>query len=230
MTQSVVNRLGILPFGTEAPRIGNFLLYPRRVVLEVLALAFQQEDLFVPLDAPGTVTERNPYLLRYDAEGRVLRDSRIVLTDFGSEHPSKGENRPRITVDRGTSRFAHNTGFGQREHAAWGSRSSTHADLIESSIDVRCVARVRTESESLAVIVATFLMFFRDEIKRKSNLFHLGSPIIAPTTPEKADAEVEQAVTTVTIATTQALRWTKTQINETRLNEICVALQEQGEA
>lgn len=219
---SVPNRLGLDPFGTENARIGNFLLYPRRVVLEVLKLAFTQADLFTPTAASGISTERNPFLLTYAADGSVAPDSRIVLVDYGSELALKTEARPRIVIERAAGAFSGRTAFSRRNPGD--DAVDRRSDLYESGLTIRCVARLRLESELLALIVQMLLQMFSEEIKRKSELFHLSTPSVSPTMLERGDAAADQYATTVTLSTVQTVQWVKTKINTQVIQDLCVSV------
>lgn len=229
MAESVTDRLGVVPFGAaEDPIIGNFLLYPRRTVLEALRRLFVQEDLIVPIDASGSPTQRNPFLLKLTENGAIARDSRVVLADFGSTTLMKEETRPRVIVEREGGQFS-TGGFGQQnasQPTGWGAPKRS-SDVFETGLQIRCVGRHKYESEGLAWIVSFALWSFRDVIKKRSDLFHVGQPQIGPTVPEKADAEVEQYVTTINMRMTQTINWELSRINATVLADICVQMSEE---
>lgn len=222
MAEKAIDRLGVVAFGDgEAGLIGNILLYPRRTVLEVLSLLFQQEDLFTPIDAGGTATQRNPYLLVLDANGHPTPASRIVLADFGAESLN-GEQRPRVIVDRQGGQFA-GSGFSQQNSdQPWTGYSQRQSDLFETGVEIRCVSRRKLESECLGLIVGFALWTFRKAIMQKADIFQYGTPNISRTVPEKADAEGEQYVTTVSFSVKQTINWQVSQINETIVRDICV--------
>ena len=221
------HRLGLDAYGTSNPLIGNVLLYPRRVVLEVLKLAFQQADLFTPSTASGIPAERNPFLLKYAADGSIATDSRIVLTDFASETLLRGEARPRIVVERSGGRFA-GTQFSQRNATGFGGvRTARSSDLYETSISVRCVGRVKLESETLALCVQMLLQMFADDIRKKSDLSHIGAPEVGATTVlEKSDSAGDQYTTLVTVSMVQSINWVKSKINARTVEDVCVQIAE----
>lgn len=227
VTESAVERLGVAAFGELDPRVGNFLYYPRRVVLEVLKLLFQQEDLFTPIDAAGADVDRNPFLLKLREDGSPHADSRIVVADDGSEHLAQEESRPRIIVDRGSGEFA-GTGFSQKNFTAWAGTNTGQrfSDLYGTSIVVRCVGRVKLESEALGNAVSFCLTMFREEIKKKSDLHHLSPPTVSQTVKEKVDSEVEQYVTTVQSQIQQSVNWEKSKLNPQVLMEVCAVISE----
>lgn len=221
---SVTNRLGLDPFGTDVPIIGNVLLYPRRILLEVFQRAFQYENLFTPETASGIPQEVNPFLLKYAADGSLAPDSRLVLADFGSDDLIKKEARPRLIVERSGGRFI-NQGMGDKNDISWGGvQHSRKSNLYQSMINIRAVGRKKIESELLALSAQMLIQMFKDEIKKKSALHYIGTPEVGPTVPEKADAEVEQYSTSVTIEIAQAINWNKSPLNITVVNEICIAI------
>lgn len=223
MVESVEERLGVGTFGSDAP-VGNVLAYPRRIILEVFRLLLTREDFFAPISSDGSPTQRNPFLLKYEADGVTLaKDSRMVLTDYGSEKLSKEENRPRIVVTRGGGSFATDRLNSQQFTAFSGIKDSRKfAALFGSSVIIRCVSRVRAESEMLALIAMMALTFFNREIKQQSHIEHISMPEVGETVLEKANGDAEQWTTTVQVRVSQTITWTLAQINTTVLNEICV--------
>jgi hypothetical protein len=226
MPQTPAERLGVVPYGTEDPIIGNFLVYPRRLVLEVLSLAFQQPELFAPVMLGGSDTQRNPFLLKLKEDGGVAPDSRLVLSDFSSEAVIRTESRPRIVVERGAGRFS-SFGMAKTIGTGFATGRGLFANIFESSIEIRCVSRVKAESESLALAVGSVLLYFENEIRKKSALHHISPPTIGTTTPEKVDATIDQFNTQVTVAVAQTMSWQKVQLNQTVLQQICVAISAQ---
>lgn len=215
---TVADRLGVAPFGTKDPKIGNYLLYPRRVILEVLKLALQQENLFAPLADPGSVRDRNQFYLKYDASGNLSPASLVVLSDSHSDRMVRGDARPRIAVDRGPGSFTQ-TGF-SRTKAVWPD-SKVSAEIFESSVTIDCRSSKRIESELLAMVVSGILMFFQDTIREKSALLFLSTPQISPTLLETGEPEMADSFNTrITLSVSQSLTWVTKQINPQILAEI----------
>ena len=225
MVELVMNRLGTPEFGSS-DLTGNLLTYPRRIILSVLRDLFTQTDLFTPLGADGSDTQRNPFLLVYESDGvSIDKTSRIVLADFASEHLIKTEARPRIIVERGSGSFGGSrpstqnySGFGEFP----GSRS--FVANFSSTIAIRCVSRVRLESEMLAAIVSMCLTFFNREIMAGSHLAHIDLPSIGGLTLEKSSNEAEQWSCLVTLTVFQPVAWSNMNINTQVLDRICATI------
>lgn len=225
MVESVTDRLGTPELGSDE-LTGNLLTYPRRIILAVLRDLFSQADLFTPASADGADTQRNPFLLVYDADGvSIDKSSRLVIADFASEHLIKTEARPRIIVERGRGSFAggrpttqNSSGFGGFP----GSRS--FVSYFNSAIVIRCVSRVRLECEMLAALVSMCLTFFNHEIMQASLLDHLDLPVIDGLTLEKSTGESEQWSCSVTLAVSQPVAWKNMNINTQVLDRICVTI------
>jgi len=222
MTQAVTDRLGLAPYGDGDAVVGNFLLYPRRIVLEVLTRLLQNEKLFNTLDTPGRDEDRNPFLLRLTADGGVAPNSRVILADFGSEHLTKADMRPRLVVNRGTGRFL-NSGFAQQRMVAPGVRE--YVDLFETGLTIRCVGRTKLESENLALVVVAALWFSRHEIRKRANLHAIGPLAVSETSAEESDVEVAQYVTLVTCEMTQTVAWKTQPIDSVVLEQVCVTVE-----
>lgn len=220
------HRLGLDAYGASEPLIGNVLLYPRRVVLEVLKLSFQQVDLFTPVAADGTAAERNPFLLKYAADGSLAPDSRLMLTDSAADTAPRGEARPRIVVERAGGKFSGTT-FSQRNWTGLGGAKTTRSsDLYETTVTVRCVGRTKLESELLALCVQMLLQMFAEEIRRKSDLTHLSPPEVGETALEKGDSVADQFATTVRLSAVQSINWVKSKINARVVEDVCVQIAE----
>ncbi len=222
MVETVENRLGVVPFGSDEP-VGNLLAYPRRIVLEFLKQLFVQENLFTSTDADGTPTQRNPFLLKYEQDGvTIAKDSRIILVDYGSEKTLKEETRPRVVVSRGGGRFSTQRLDSQQFGAFGRNDREKFAANYASSLNFRCVSRVKVESESLAAVVALSLTFFSEKIKKLSHIEHVSMPAIGETVVEKANGETEQWATAVQVDIDQTISWQLMQLNPVVLHEILV--------
>jgi len=214
---AVTDRLGVVPFGTKNPLVSNFLLYPRRIILEVLRLALQEENLFNNFADPGTVRDRNPFLIKYDSAGNLSPDSLVVISDTGSDKLVRGDNRPRISVERMTGRFTQ-TGLSRTREIWPGARRSS--DLFESSVEINCRSSKKIESELLASVVSSLVFYFQDLIRQKSALMFLGPPTIESTAAEATNLEVENYNTKVVIAVAQSISWVTTLIDPKIANDV----------
>lgn len=219
---SVDDRLGVVPFGTKDPLVGNFLLYPRRVILEVLRLALQEENLFDNFSDPGTIRDRNPFLLKYDSAGNLSPDSLIVLSDSGSDKLVRGDNRPRISVERGSGRFT-KTGLGRTKEVWPGMRRSS--DVFESSVVIHCRSSKKLESELLAMTTSGITLYFQDLIREKSALMYISPPEIEATEPESTDSEVVSYNTRVILQVSQPVSWITKIINPKIAADVRVSIE-----
>lgn len=221
MAETVTNRLGVAGFGSDEV-VGNLLVYPRRIVADLFAQLFVQEDFFTPQTAAGTKFQRNPFLLKYEADGvTISKDSRLVIADYGSEYLLKEEARPRIIVERGSGSFGTNRLTTQNFKAFSGTRDARSFEAyFDSTIMIRCVSRAKLESESLAAIVMLSLTFFNDRILKESHLETVSMPQVGTTTMEKASGDSDQWVTPVQVSVSQTLSWDRLQINPAVLNTV----------
>lgn len=219
--QTVAERLGVSDFGANSPVVGNFLLYPRRVILQVLKLAFKQPNLFTPSTVDAVPEDANPFLYVELEDGTLSTDSRLVIADFNAEDLVRGEGRPRIVVHRMQGTFMNQSALSRTNTYTRATNSKRFSDIFESSLIIRCVGSNRPESELLALSVSSIILFFSDEIRRKSDLHFLGTPTVAETQLEKADSGAEQYCTAVSLSVSQTFTWTKSKINTTVLASIC---------
>lgn len=219
---SVTDRLGVVPFGTKNPLVGNFLLYPRRIILEVLRLALQEENLFDNFAEPGTVRDRNQFLLKYDSAGNLSPDSLIVLSDSGSEKLVRGDNRPRLSVERGAGQFTQTPLSRTRE--VWpGARHSS--DVFDSTVEINCHSSKKLESELLAMVVSGIVLYFQNTIREKSALMYISAPRVEATSAEAADSEVVSYNTKVILQVSQPVSWVTKLINPTIANDVKVSIE-----
>lgn len=221
---TVVDRLGVANFGDTHAEIGNYLLYPRRVVLEVIKACFKKPNLFTPLSVEGIDTDANPFLYVETANGTLSPKSRLVIADYGTEQTVRGESRPRIIVTRSGGRFLTQGQMAKSLPYGLATGSQKYLDIFESNLVIRCVARSRMESELLGLSVSSLLLFFSKDIRRHSQVHHFGGITVSDTTPEKYDSEIDQSVTNVTVEVSQSISWLKSQINPTVLADICTTV------
>lgn len=199
---------GETDFGTPLAeaRIGNPLLYVRRVYLCVIASFFAQDRLE---DYPGAPD--NPYKLICGPDGDIAPSSKIFISD----RYSMGEvaKRPQIVVGRGSSGWQSavigSRGQGVSGYAAWyGERE--FLDTISIPIDISVYAQNDLEAENIAWSVAFCLKAFSREVRLGSLLFKLESPSISPAVPDKVSSTIEQFKVVIQTGATLNLRWQKT--------------------
>lgn len=224
--QTAAERLGVADYGNTIAAVGNYLIYPRRVVIQVFKRAFSQISLFTPSSAGVKDSDANPYLYKELADGTLDPTSRLVIVDHGSEHTVRGEGRPRIVVGRSSGTFSHNSLIARSQKGVLGSGVSRNLELFETTLVIRCVGRTKLESELLGLCVATLLTFFAPDIRERSRLHHIGSPSVGETAPEKFDSEAEQYNTQITLPISQSVGWVTSAISTTALADISASVTE----
>lgn len=226
MAQSVDERLGVEPYGDDDPSTvtGNILTYPRRVMIAVLRNLFQQPDLFTPGDVGRPEQERNPFLLKFEEDGTLAQDSRLIITDFYSEKPGRKDSRPRIVVDRLSGSFLQR-GWEQTRGqwgTSFGGQVERYAALHQTGLAVRCVSRLSQESELLALCVMQGFWMFRSIIKKKTKLHSIEPPVVDRTTLESGDSRGDEYTTTVSTQLTMPVSWDLLPLNPRSVEEICI--------
>jgi len=199
---------GETDFGTpfSQARIGNPLLYVRRIYLCVISSFFAQEKLE---DYPGA--PNNPYRLMCDPDGGISRDSGIFISDrYSTEDAAR---RPQIVVGRGPASWRDMTigdhGQGIGGTSAW-FRDREYTDVLYVPIEISVYAQNDIEAENLAWSIGFCLKIFEREIKLGSLLFKLESTTIGPAIPDKVSDNIEQFKIMLQTGATLGLRWRKT--------------------
>jgi len=221
---SAADRLGVANFGDAHATVGNYLLYPRRILIEVIKTALKSPNLFTPATTNQIDTDANPFLYVEDENGTISPKSRVIIADNGSEHLVRGEGRPRVVLSRNGGRFLVQGLMAKTVPYGLATGAQQYLDLFESSLVIRCVGRTRTESELLGLTVGSLLLFFSRTIREKTQLHHFGGITVSDTQSEKSDSEVDQAVTNVTVEVSQSVSWLRSQINPTVLADICATV------
>jgi hypothetical protein len=191
-------------FGDTITRVGEFLRYPKRVLIEFLQKAFAEEYLFTNTEGEKVI---NPFLYTVDEEGGTDKDSKIEICDTWTEELKSTDPRPIITAQR------HEMPFGESSikslgHAAMpASNVKKFADMVSMPISFNCWSRKDVESEEMAMAVAFILRLFRDIVVARTRIDKITAPVIGGTTPVKTDSEHELFVTPVSITTHMTLSW-----------------------
>jgi hypothetical protein len=198
---------GETDFGTEftQARIGNPLLYARRIYLCVISSFFAQTKLE---DYPGA--PNNPYQLICDSEGGIAPTSKIFISDrYSTEDTAR---RPQIVVGRGTAVWRNmvlgDKGQGVSGAAAW-TREREYTDSLYIPIEISVYSKSDIEAENLAWSISYCLKAFEREIRIGSLLFNLESSSISSAIPDKVSDNIEQFKIMVQTGATIALRWKK---------------------
>lgn len=207
--------LGAPDFGDRTTPVFNPLVYPRRVIIEVLESAFSQ-DTFV--DYPNSPT--NPYKLTFDTDNTVSKDSKLIIADTFSEELVNTDPRPIVLVERGEFRFSDTTidargiggatpGTSDGFKGLSGRTKAVFQDFTSMSISINCYARQSLEAEELAMLCGFFIRFFEHEIKEGAQLHKIESPIIGSPRVAMADSTNDLFICPITLVVYQTLKWVK---------------------
>lgn len=193
-------------FGTplQEARLGNPLLYARRVFIAIISSFFCQEYLPSYQNAP-----RNPYLLRCDEDGGISNDSGIFITDRFSEEDVA--RRPQIVVGRGPAVWG-DIAIGDKGQGVGtnsGAMDRNKIDTFSFPIELSVYAQNDIEAENIAWAVAYCIKAFEREIRIGSLIYQLDSTSIGPTELSKVSSEVEQFRVTLQTRVTLVVRWLK---------------------
>lgn len=192
-------------YGDTFTRVGDYLRYPKRVLLEALQSGFREQYLFT-----NTEDEKveNPYLYRTDEEtGETHKDSKIEIVDTWTEELNDTDPRPIITVQRQEMAFGESAIRSLRDIDLPGGLWKKYADMVSMPLLFNCWSRKDIESEEIAITVAFLLRLFRDIHIARTKIDKITVPIIGGTTPVKADSEHELFVTPVSVTTHMTLAW-----------------------
>lgn len=224
MAQSAEQRLGVADYGDVTSTVGNFLTYPRRIVIAVLKHMFSQPDFFTKYP-DSQDSKQNPFLYVEREDGSVDASSKIIIGDQAVTQQSEAnESRPRIVVDRASGSFQN--GHFTQQNGGWGTATREYQDLFASDLTIRCVDRYKLASELLALATSMSLTMFNKAILRGSKLHHVSIPVVGPTVPERSDSAVDQYATTLTMRTEQPVGWKLSTLESDVVTDICLLLQE----
>lgn len=218
--------LGAPDFGDTTTPVFNPLVYPRRIIIEVLESAFSQDILF---GYPGSPP--NPYKYKVAADGGPADDSGIVIADTFSDSLVAADPRPIITVDRGAFQFADVAIDGMGQRGATPALATTDADgdlhvmggagvnqsfqdFATMSLSLNCYARRSLEAEQVAWLSGGFIRFFEREIKLGASIHRLDSPVIGEVRSVRADSQNDLFVCPITLVVHQVISWNKTNTAE----------------
>ena len=165
-------------FGDTVTRIGDFLRYPRRVLLEVLRSTFSGEHLFT--DTEGHKIE-NPFLYKVDENGQTTKESQLEIADAWTQELDATDPRPITLCQRGSLGFHDSSIDGFKDSDARG-LAIEYADFLRMPLSFLCFAQEDLESEELAFATAMVLRFFRKKILKKSHIHKIDSPVIGEMT------------------------------------------------
>jgi len=192
-------------FGAKDARVGNPLLYTRRIFLGVISSFFAQDCLN---SYPGAST--NPYRLICDEDGGISTSSKIFISDrYAQEEAGR---RPQIVVGRGAAVWQDmaqgDFGQGIGNSSGWLDKRVKN-DIISVPIEINVYAQNDVEAENIAWSVGYAIKTFEREIRLGSLLYQIQSATIGPAQADKVSDSVEQFVIGMQTGATIALRWQK---------------------
>lgn len=209
--------LGLPDFGQLSTPQFNPLIYPRRIIIEVLENFFSQNNFVSYSGAPA-----NPYL--YIPEGtEPHKNSKIVIADNYSDELKKTDPRPVVILERGTLQFndlainsKRDSNFNNKlltrinSTPAIGTDTRTRlkfSDIVSMPLTIKCYSRRDTEAEQLSWIIAGILKFFKEQIKEGSLIHKITSPVIGPCSQIKSDAKIDLFSIPVNFLIYQTIVW-----------------------
>jgi hypothetical protein len=215
--------VGAPNFGDLSTPVFNPLVYPRRIIIEILEAVFSQETLVTYPDSPS-----NPYQLKLDINGEPTDDSGIIIADTFADELLTKDVRPVIVIDRGSFQFSDTAidgrSFGgaspgapyldanNEESTLKGLSGRTKAvfqDYASMSIGINCYARRSIDAETIAWLAGGFVRMFEREIREGARLHKIESPVIGEARTVKADSQHDLFICPITLVVWQTLKWVK---------------------
>lgn len=186
-------------------RVGDFLRYPRRVLIEALEQGFSN-DYFYTWDDAEERRVVNPFLYS-KKDGETAKDSRLEIADGWTRELEATNPRPIILCSRDTMTFQDSSIGGLNNPSyPWG-KSREFADTLQVPLIFHCFAREDVESEELALVTTLFLRMFREFHLKNTRLLKMTTPAIGAPTPIKTDARVDLFDTQISFLTAITISW-----------------------
>jgi hypothetical protein len=187
-------------FGDTVIRVGDYLRYPRRMLIQVLESGFSSPKFF---NSTG-----NPFLyVKDEVKGDTAETSKIEIADGWTNELDKTDPRPIILCQRDTLTFEDTSINAFKGIDLPGGLVKRHADLIKLPLNFLCFSRIDTEADELALTVGLFFRLFRDHLRNNSKLFKMSSPVIGNATPVRTDAKIDLFSVPVSLTTEYTIVW-----------------------
>lgn len=187
-------------------RVGDFLRYPRRVLIQALEAGFSN-PYFYTWSEDEQDREENRFLYVKDASGDTSKDSKIEIADGYAEELNSTNPRPIILCTRDSMTFHDNSIGGLKVADLPWFKTKDYADLITVPLVFQCFSRKDTESEELGLITALFFRMFRETQLKNTRIQKMGSPVIGAPTIVEADSRLEFFVTPVSFPVVMVIGW-----------------------
>ncbi len=220
------------PFGNIEDTPSEFLLYPKKILIQVLKEAFSEDTLFTDEEGKGF---KNPYLYiprtgdvtggSPDDDDSIDEDSRLLIANEWNTELEEPDFRPALVISRSDFSFVeHGIGRGRNETLSGEALFDTQTfnDQGVTSLAVSCIERDTAPAERLAALVAIFLRMFHRTIRENSSIFRFGSPRIGVITPLKRDAKFDRVAVQVMVDVTQNFSFKLTNLDQKFHDRICV--------
>ncbi len=189
-------------FGDKITRIGDYLRYPRRVLIDALEQAFASEFFYTN---EGKVP--NPFLYKKLEDGSdTAPDSLIEIADGWTDELNKTDMRPIILCQRDTMTFADSSIDGREGYDIWGT-TMKFSDFLTVPLNFLCYSRIDVEADEIGLVVGLFLRLFRQHLRTNSKFFQIKSPAIGPLTPVDTDVQVDVFSVPVSVLTYMPITW-----------------------
>ena len=191
-------------YGACPQRIGNPLIYPRRIFLILLNSFFAQDQLVSFPNAP-----ENRYKVICNSDGSIDYDrSGVTIND--SFDKTIANARPQVVISRGQSSWQ-DVGMGDQAGQSFrGSGRSSFHDVFTVPIQFSIYSANDIEAEELAWSVAFFIKLFEIEIRKGTVIQQVTSAFIGPVVPAKVDSEVDLFQIDIQTTVTMPVNWIKT--------------------
>jgi len=161
-------------YGDTMTRIGDYLRYPRRVLLEMLRSAYSSQHLFTNTEGHKMI---NPFWYKVAENGQTTKDSQLELADAWTEELDVTDPRPILLTQRGSVGF-HDASIDGFKGADARGLDIEYADFTRMPLTFLCFAQKDLLSEELAWSSALLLRFFRKTILRKTLIHKIDSPVV----------------------------------------------------
>jgi hypothetical protein len=187
-------------------RIGDFLRYPRRVLIQALEAGFGN-PYFYTWSENEQDKEENRFLYVKDESGDTSKDSKIEIADGYTEELNSTNPRPIILCTRDSMTFQDSSIGGLKAADLPWFKSRDFADLITIPLVFQCFSRKDVESEELGLVTALFFRMFRETHLKNTRLQKMGSPVIGAPSIVETDSRLIFFVTPVSFPVTLVIGW-----------------------
>lgn len=189
-------------FGVQPLRVGNPLLYPRKIFLNVLKLAFSQDRLLEYIGAP-----KNFHKIFCREDGSIDNEkSGLLLSD---EYDTEQKSKPQIVIGRGQLSWS-DLVLGDRDgSSAQFEYPADFKDHVAVPVTFTVYAREQLEAEDLAWAVSLFIKIHEKEIREGSSIGKIESTSIGPATPIKGSADFDTFEVQLQTLVTMSFSWRK---------------------